>query len=119
MDRDWLALGLQSSCLLDYLTPFQDKLAFVILPFDLAAFSSLAQDNFYEAKIGAEEGSQTRSAHPVCPSKAKTGENNLKKLYDLCIPKDLRNHNLLITIALEMDRLGSYLLRRNSLTFSL
>ena len=38
---------------------------------------------------------------------------DLQKLYDLCIPNDLCNHNLLIIIALEMDGYLSYLLRHN------
>lgn len=38
--------------------------------------------------------------------KAKIDGNNLKILYDFCIPKDLRNCNLLIIIALEI---GGYL----------
>jgi len=39
--------------------------------------------------------------------------NAREKLYDFCIPKECFSHNLFIIIVLEMDRLGSYLLRRN------
>ncbi len=51
--------------------------------------------------------------HKQCPSKAKTYENNLKKLYDFCIPNDLHKHNLLIIIVLGIGGIDSYLLRRN------